>query len=190
MAYVAVIANKFALLPYPSITAPRAPGQPVLLGTPRDISKPLDIAVDNLANRKSHFPDPISLAQTPFQVEIIHKIIEGFRSKSFACIPKEYKNVIFVSHSYGSLVARHIAKNYPNPKDSGDAYIQTATSTTLFGIRNASVNFHSRAASLFNPANYTKLPPAYMQVNPTSLREIVYLLNNEDDRAMLAWDIQ
>ncbi|KAF2471678.1 uncharacterized protein BDR25DRAFT_203200, partial [Lindgomyces ingoldianus] len=147
------------------------------------------LAIDNLGNGDSDFPDPINTVQLPLQLEVIREIIKGLRSQSFSCIQAKYNKVIFVTHSYGSLVGRAMAQDYPNPADGADAYILTASSTNLVGIKAAGANFRPRAASIQNPKRFGHLPPAYVHMDPTALREIVYSLKGEYDPGMLAWDM-
>jgi hypothetical protein len=81
-----------------------------------------------------------------------------------------------------------MATQYPNTKDGADAYILTASSTTLVGIQTAGGLFKPRAASVVTPSKFGHLPPAYVQMSPESVREIVYSLPGDYDPGMVAWD--
>lgn len=93
-----------------------------------------------------------------------------------------------VTHSYGALIGRAIATDYPDNTTGADAYIQTASSSDLKGINAAVLNWAPRAASVVNPSRFSHLPPAYLQVAPRAVRETVYGYAGEYDEAMLAWD--
>jgi pimeloyl-ACP methyl ester carboxylesterase len=126
--------------------------------------------------------------QLPLQLEIIREIMKGLRHKDFSCIQQKYKEIIFVTHSYGSLVGRAMAMQYP--KDGADAYILTATSTDLVGIAAAGADFHPRAAKITDPTHFGNLPPAYVSMDPNALHDIVYALPEDYDAGMLALDKQ
>lgn len=144
------------------------------------------LAIDNLGNGGSDHPDPINMVQLPLQLELIQEIMKGLKAQSFSCIPKKYNKIIFATHSYGSLVGRQMAMDYPD--NGADAYILTATSTLLVGIQAASQVFQPVAASAFNPSKYSDLPPAYVHVNPDSLKKVMYSLPNEYDPALRSLD--
>lgn len=82
-----------------------------------------------------------------------------------------------------------MATLYPEPKVGADAYILTASSTTLLGIQTAGGLFRPRAASVVTPSGFSHLPPAYVQISPSSLREVVYSLPGDYDPELLAFDI-
>lgn len=146
------------------------------------------LAIDNLGNGQSDRPDPISTVQLPLQLELIRTLIRSLRSGTTSCLDKSFNKVIFVTHSYGSLVGRAMATQYPDAQDGADAYILTASSTTLVGFQTAGGLFKPRAASAVTPSKFGHLPPAYAQMSPESLREIVYSLPGDYDPGMLAWD--
>ncbi|KAH7402184.1 Alpha/Beta hydrolase protein [Phaeosphaeria sp. MPI-PUGE-AT-0046c] len=145
------------------------------------------LAIDNLGNGQSDHPDPISVVQLPLQLELIRTLIGSLRSGN--SLHSKFNKVILVAHSYGTLVARAMATLYPDPKVGADAYILTASSTTLLGFQTAGGLFKPRAASVVTPSKFGHLPPAYVQILPASIREIVYSLSEEFDPEILALDI-
>ena len=146
------------------------------------------LAIDNLGNGQSDRPDPISIVQLPLQLEIIRTLIGSLRRGHNLGI--KFDKVISVSHSYGSLVARAMATQYPDVKAGADAYIFTASSTTLLGFQAAGGLFRPRAASVVTPSECGHLPPGYVEILPSSLRETVYSLPGDYDPEMLALDMQ
>jgi hypothetical protein len=81
-----------------------------------------------------------------------------------------------------------MATFYPDSKDGADAYILTSSSTTLLGLQTAGALFKPRAASIVTPSKFGHLQPGYVQIMPSSLREIVYSLPGDYDPAVLEWD--
>ena len=105
-----------------------------------------------------------------------------------AYLQKKYENIILVTHSYGAMLGRMIAINHPDSVTGPNAYIQTASSSDLKGIAALGPNLRPQAASVVNPGRFSKLPPAYLHVDPATLRETVYGLAGEYDSRMLARD--
>jgi pimeloyl-ACP methyl ester carboxylesterase len=99
-----------------------------------------------------------------------------------------FDKIILVTHSYGSMVGRAMAISHPDSNDGADAYILTASSSTLLGLQTAGALFKPRAASTVTPSKFSHLSPAYVQIMPSSLREIVYSSTADYDPAVLAWD--
>jgi hypothetical protein len=83
-----------------------------------------------------------------------------------------------------------MATQYPGPTAGADAYILTASSTTLLGFQAAGALFKPRAASVVTPSKFGHLSPGYVQILPSSLREIVYSLPRDFDPEMLALDTE
>ncbi|KAL5377772.1 hypothetical protein DPSP01_009552 [Paraphaeosphaeria sporulosa] len=146
------------------------------------------LAIDNLGDGESDHPDPISMVQLPLQEAIILEIFKSLRNKAISCIPTKYSKIIMVTHSYGALIGRAVATDHPHPATGADAYIQTASSSELKGINAAVLNWAPRAASVVDPARFSHLPPAYLQVAPRAIRETVYGYPGEYDAEVLAWD--
>lgn len=146
------------------------------------------LAIDNLGNGQSDHPDPISVVQLPLQLELIRTLLSSLRNGN--ALKNKFNKVIFVAHSYGSLVARAMATLYPDPKVGADAYILTASSTTLLGFQAAGGLFRPRAASVVTPSKFGHLPPAYVQILPSTLRDTVYSLSGDFDPEVLAVDTE
>lgn len=86
------------------------------------------------------------------------------------------------------MLGRMIAINHPDPAIGPNAYIQTASSSDLKGITALGPNLRPQAASVVDPGRFSKLPPAYLHVDPATLRETVYGLAGEYDSRILARD--
>lgn len=146
------------------------------------------LAIDNLGNGQSDHPDPISVVQLPLQLEVIRAVISSLRHGDR--LDSKFDKVVFVAHSYGSLIARAMATLYPGKGAGADAYILTASSTNLQGFQAAGGLFKPRAASVVTPSKFGHLLPAYVQILPSSLRETVYSLPEDYDSAMLYLDTE
>ena len=110
------------------------------------------------------------------------------RTDTVACLQKKYEKIVLVTHSYGAMLGRLIAINRPDSATGPNAYIQTASSSDLKGIAALGPNLRPQAASVVNPSRFSELPPAYLHVDPATLRETVYGLAGEYDSRMLARD--
>lgn len=146
------------------------------------------LAIDNLGDGQSDHPDPISIVQLPLQAAIVVEIFKKLRSQAVPNIRTKFDKIILVSHSYGALVGRAIAIDHPDRAVGADAYIQTASSSNLKGINAAVMNWKPRAASAVDPSRFSSLLPAYVQIAPRSLEEVVYSSPGDYDVDMLAWD--
>jgi pimeloyl-ACP methyl ester carboxylesterase len=144
------------------------------------------LAIDNLGNGQSDHPDPISVVQGPLQITIIQKIMAELRNGTVPSVPK-YEKVIFASHSYGSILGRLITQFFPTT--GADAYILTATSNNLTGLKGFIAETRSQSASAIKGKQFAHLPPAYQAVAPSSVRDVLYPADGDFDPRMLQVDI-
>ncbi|KAL9611516.1 MAG: hypothetical protein Q9167_003841 [Letrouitia subvulpina] len=80
------------------------------------------LAIDRVGTGRSDHPDPINKVQAPYQVELIHDLITQLRSNTKLPIPTAWKKVVWVGHSFGSILGTQMSANHPG---NVDAYIQT-----------------------------------------------------------------
>jgi pimeloyl-ACP methyl ester carboxylesterase len=124
--------------------------------------------------------------QTPLQIEVLRNIIQELRDGCVPSVPK-FEKVIFVSHSYGSIVARLIATVHPD--NGADAYVLTAASSNLTGLTGAVATWNPRSASAVD-SRFPNLNPAYLSISPGSVRDTIYPLDGQFDPKMAEWDAQ
>ena len=80
------------------------------------------LAIDRLGSGKSSKPDPINVVQAPYQSELYNALIKILRSSAKLSIPTSWKKIVWVGHSFGSIVGTQISTNHPA---AIDIYIQT-----------------------------------------------------------------
>jgi len=145
------------------------------------------LAIDNLGNGDSSHPDPVQVVQKPLQVEVMREIIRRLRDGSLPSIPRSYQKIVFVSHSYGSIIGRSLATVYPN--DGADTYVLTGAAANLTGLQGAIASFQLQPASIIDPDRFSGLLPGYAGVSATGLRETCYSGDGDFDPNVLAWDL-
>ena len=118
----------------------------------------------------------------------MREIMLRLRSGSLTTISPKFSKVVFVTHSYGSILGRGLATLYPT--DGANAYILTATSSNLTGINAAVGNFSARAASAVSGPRFESLAPGYLSVSTQGFRNAVYALAGDFDPRLLAWDLK
>ena len=142
------------------------------------------LSIDNLGNGLSEHPDPM-LVQFPLQLAILHAVILSLKSGSLPSIPS-FKNVIFTTHSYGSIIGHAMATLFPD--NAADAYVLTATSNNLTGINNAIGVFQLKTAALVDPTKYGDLNRGYFTTSAEGLRDSVYGLPDTFSPDLLLYD--
>ena len=115
------------------------------------------LSVDRLGAGNSTQPDPINQLQINLEESVLHQLVLGL--KSGAAIPgTALTKVIFVGHSYGSVLGNYLAADYPSDF--------TALILTGFG-NNLAYAADGLNATLLTPASnvasrFSRLPPSYM----------------------------
>ncbi|CZT18456.1 uncharacterized protein RCC_04301 [Ramularia collo-cygni] len=82
------------------------------------------IALDNLGSGNSSHPDPVAVVQMALQAQIAHEIITMLREGKVQgpVAGKTFNKVIYVGHSYGSIMGNAIAATFP---DDVNAFVLT-----------------------------------------------------------------
>ncbi|KAG4431365.1 hypothetical protein IFR05_013146 [Cadophora sp. M221] len=78
------------------------------------------LAIDRLGNGESDHPDPILAVQYPVEVETIHQIIVKLRAGTLPppLNGRKFTKVIYVGHSYGSIIGNALATTHPQDTDT------------------------------------------------------------------------
>jgi pimeloyl-ACP methyl ester carboxylesterase len=69
------------------------------------------LAIDRLGHGDSPArPDPVSIIQFALETEIIHQLLSKLRASELG---RSFSKIVYVGHSYGSLLGNSIARIYP-----------------------------------------------------------------------------
>lgn len=147
------------------------------------------LSVDNLGNGNSTtHPDPILTVQQPLETEFIHKLILRLRAGTLAHgIPKAIK-VIFVGHSYASVLGNALLSKYPK---AVDAAILTGYSYTIANAVPGVLLDLLAPASTVYPERYGDLPPGYLTfASEKGKRNSYYAADGTFDPALAHFDYE
>jgi pimeloyl-ACP methyl ester carboxylesterase len=96
----------------------------------------------------------------PAQVEVSHAIVQLARTGT-APFPRAFSKVIYVGHSFGSMIGNGLNVKYPNDVDATVLTGFSENLITSFASTFAGVGI--LPASIANPAKYGDLNPCYLQ---------------------------
>ncbi|EME41981.1 hypothetical protein DOTSEDRAFT_72924 [Dothistroma septosporum NZE10] len=119
------------------------------------------LSVDRLCNGLSSRPDGLEKCQLPLEVATMHAIVQAAREGTLPFVGRCFEKIVYVGHSYGSLVANGLAVQHP--KDA-DAYVLSGFSlkvvqggapvSTLAKLSTASSALPFRFGFLHEDPNY------------------------------------
>lgn len=147
------------------------------------------LSVDNLGNgNSSTHPDPILQVQQPLETEVYHQLIKKLRAGTIGHgVPKAEK-VIFVGHSYASVLGNAILTKYPTDVD---AAILTGYSYTIANAVPGVLLAGLVPASVYSPAKYGHLDPGYLTFDlEQGKRESYYAADGTFDPALAHFDYE
>jgi pimeloyl-ACP methyl ester carboxylesterase len=75
------------------------------------------LAIDRLGNGDSDHPDPILVVQMPAHAEIAHGVVQLAKAGT-SPLPRAFDKVIYVGHSFGSLIGNLMNEKYPDAVDA------------------------------------------------------------------------
>jgi pimeloyl-ACP methyl ester carboxylesterase len=123
------------------------------------------LAIDRLGNGLSDHPDPIVVVQMPAHAEVLAGVAQLARQGT-SPLPRAFQKIIYVGHSFGSLIGNLVNTKYP---DIVDATILTGWSNDFVvpGIPVA-LGLVTLPAQLVEPARFSNLPVGYLEVSSES----------------------
>ena len=115
------------------------------------------LAIDRLGTGASDHPDPVNVVQEPFHTEILHNLVQQLRGPASQQNPLSGQSkIVWVGHSYGSILGTQLSAKYPNDID---AFIQTGLAIPL---PNESASNGQLACEFVQAGSYdpTEFPPS------------------------------
>ena len=120
------------------------------------------LAIDRLGCGVSSTPDPVTHVQDELQTELMHALIVELRSRG--TIDIDWHKIIWVGHSYGSILGNFLSHEYPNDIDSVIMTGWTARDLPINGLEILNLAVPARE---WSPERFGHLPPGYVILSPT-----------------------
>ena len=147
------------------------------------------LAIDRLGIGKSSHPDPINVVQAPYQAELYNNLIILLRSSTKLSIPTGWKKIIWVGHSFGSILGTQVSTKHPA---AVDAFVQTGIAiptpdeNALPGeLADGYVQASTYDPVRFPPATYT---PGYLVSSSKEGRRNTFYSNPLSDFSSALYD--
>lgn len=142
------------------------------------------LAIDRLCNGKSSHPNGLLECQLPLQAAALHGVIDAARQGEIPGADTAFSNIIYVGHSYGSLVANGIHTSYPY--DINQTHLTGFTTQLIRGFTGLGVRPLFLPAALVNLGRFGSLllDPTYTAA--TSYKGLKPCLYNGDYNATVA----
>ncbi|KAK3181415.1 hypothetical protein K4F52_007277 [Lecanicillium sp. MT-2017a] len=118
------------------------------------------LAIDRPCNGKSSRPNGLIECQVPLEAAIITAVINKARSGQLPTLPTEFDKIIYVGHSYGSLVGNHITATYPDSIDQ--IHLTGFTQKVLVGGPSVIIRSVPLPAGLIAPTRFPSLDVSYI----------------------------
>ncbi|KAH6712610.1 Alpha/Beta hydrolase protein [Leptodontidium sp. MPI-SDFR-AT-0119] len=122
------------------------------------------LAIDRLGNGDSDHPDPILAVQYPVEVETIHQIIVKLRAGTLPppLNGRKFTKVIYVGHSYGSIIGNALATSHPQDTD---ALLLTGWSSTFITLIPTVLGTAVVLPASLTLPRFKSLPLGYLTIN-------------------------
>lgn len=119
------------------------------------------LAIDRLGYGESEHPDPILVVQFPASAEVSNAVAQ-LAKQGASPLPRAFDKVIYVGHSFGSIIGNVMNAKYP---DTVDATILTGWTDNFVvnGIPVALLML-TLPAQVVEPARFGHLPVGYLEV--------------------------
>jgi pimeloyl-ACP methyl ester carboxylesterase len=119
------------------------------------------LAIDRLGNGESDHPNSITVVQYPAQLSQIHSVLQMARSGQIPGVPTRFEEIIYVGHSYGSILGNALNRVYP---DDADATILTGFSNFFITvIPGVFAQAAPLPADIEQPSRFGDLDPGYLE---------------------------
>ncbi|KAK3688028.1 Alpha/Beta hydrolase protein [Podospora appendiculata] len=142
------------------------------------------LAIDRLAHGDDkQYLDPFTVVQGTLDREILHQVINILRTDNHHQnpLPKSFQRIIYVGHSYGTIVGIGHANKYPADLDA-----MVATGFTVFLNSTAIVNYLQLTPAALSSPRFAQLPYGYVTSLSKASRETSFYSGAYDPRIPLA----
>ncbi|KAK3353292.1 Alpha/Beta hydrolase protein [Lasiosphaeria hispida] len=144
------------------------------------------LAIDRLAHGGDtyrRYPDPITVVQGPLQMEIIHQLIRAVRlGGRRSPLPRAFRRVVYVGHSYGAMLGTALVGKYP---EDVDGLVVMGFGVFVNMARTWEMMRFMPAALV--DTRFKRLPLGYLAGSSRRGREEVFYTGFYDDR-IPGWD--
>lgn len=104
--------------------------------------------------------------QVPAHIEVIHALVQIIRASPFTTyLPRTFSKIVYVGHSYGSLIGNGVNVKHPNDVDVTVLTGFSKTTTAFPGVLAGAV---PAPADTVNIAKYGTRPVGYLEATSES----------------------
>ncbi|KAH8899975.1 alpha/beta-hydrolase [Thozetella sp. PMI_491] len=133
------------------------------------------LAIDRLGHGEStEHLDGVEGLQLPLHLELIHQLISSVRHGPNP-LGRNFGTIVYVGHSYGSVLATAHVGKYPNDVD---VLVPTGHSTVPYPPTLITLTGDLGAARVF--PRFAALPPSYLVIRDESAREAGFYMGSYD----------
>ncbi|XWW92321.1 hypothetical protein V2A60_000244 [Cordyceps javanica] len=140
------------------------------------------LAVDRLCNGQSSHPDGTLECQLPLEAAILDKVIQSARDGALPGVATKFEKIIYVGHSYGSMIGNWIAQSNPTAIDQ--LHLTGFSENLLIGSPSIVLRPAWLPAALLAPARFFGLDPGYLIATNRGGSESVYYSDNVDQAVL------
>lgn len=130
------------------------------------------LAIDRIGNGLSSHPDPILILQAPYQTRAMHALIDLIRGGNTTQMPRAFDSIVYVGHSFGSVLGDLVAREYPSDVD---AMVLTGFSNTVLRSLPGVSLIAPIPAAVFDSQRFGTLPLGYVVSSSQSNRQATFL---------------
>ncbi len=136
------------------------------------------LAVDRLCSGQSSHPAGILECQLPLEAAILEKIMQAARDGALPSVATKFRKIIYVGHSYGSLIGNWIAQS--NPTAADQLHLTGFSERLLVGSPSILVGPVWLPASLLDSARFIGLDLGYLMATSREGTERVFFSDDMD----------
>ncbi|KAJ6790216.1 hypothetical protein PWT90_10264 [Aphanocladium album] len=145
------------------------------------------LAIDRVCNGHPSKPNGILDCQLPLEAAVIEKVIKAARGGALPGIATKFNKIIYVGHSYGSMIGNFIASF--NPSTFDQLLLTGFSESLLVGAASIILQPRWRPASLVAPARLGSLDPGYLTATSRKSSDAIFYGDDIDsDVVDYAWD--